>query len=708
MRERSSARNLTAAGAVCLTTAALMLVCASSAVATRIKVTETVETATFAPANADGTPQADSIITGRANDNTECSLREAITAANRNEPVGGCNAGQASEQDVIVVPSGTYTAWDHFTITEPVTIRGANTEHPGNSGNRDPESEIRLRYNPNPAAQQGLFFILGAAGGSRFNGLELTGAYDTKFCPTNPSQCEAAAIVQVRPGVSKSQGQTLPAGFHLRNSIVQQWTFGLYVSGDEPQIRFNLFRDNDRPPQGPNIGVDVYADFIHPLQNPIITDNVFAGPLRYAIVLQGLPPDYTAVVGATIRRNLIHKSANRSGAIIVFGMRDVVIDQNVLTGENLSAPFAIWLDRVDNVKIRENSITGFGGALTIIDSYFGPPSVVGVKMHNNRLYGNGAGVQVGPPYTSPTAAPLAVDATANWWGANGGAGATGARPGAPNPVNGVRTLNADGDPIADGPVAGVNTSNPLTLTCSMPESVTVNTPVSLTGAVTGMPAFDRDASELPWLEEVREPVMAAGITGVTGDVFGFGKPPVGGSLTGTLVPSTAGSGAGTVAVDSEQAACAFTAAPEDIDVDKAALTSPAVPGGLMRYRITVHNRGQAPVRRLRVCDRFPRALRFVRASLRMTRVSGRRVCRKLQVLGAGGSQTLRLTFRLRADTTADVITNTGTADTANSNNNNTRNDGSRDVHGSAVEAASVRHRATACPASGHPVANIAC
>ena len=57
--------------------------------------------------------------------------------------------------------------------------------------------------------------------------------------------------------------------------------------------------------------------------------------------------------------------------------------------------------------------------------------------------------------------------------------------------------------------------------------------------------------------------------------------------------------------------------PPPIVIDKTTRTRFARPDDLITYRISVRNRGDAPVRGLRACDRAPRALRFVGA---------RRVC----------------------------------------------------------------------------------
>ena len=104
--------------------------------------------------------------------------------------------------------------------------------------------------------------------------------------------------------------------------------------------------------------------------------------------------------------------------------------------------------------------------------------------------------------------------------------------------------------------------------------------------------------------------------------------------------------------------------PPDIDVDKTTQATVVRPGGLVTYRITVRNRGDSPVRSLRLCDRAPRALRFVRASVRLQRSSGGGRCLTIRFLRPGRSRTFQVTFRLRAGVTAQTILNDATADSS--------------------------------------------
>jgi uncharacterized repeat protein (TIGR01451 family) len=508
----------------------------------------------------------------------------------------------------------------------------------------------------------------------------------------------------------------------VTDSIVQQFTFGLYLGGHDAQIRRNLFRDNTRlfDQGGLNRGVDVYADGTHAAPGVRVTSNVFANPVRYGVVLQGQVGRET---GGTVARNVIRKTANRNAGMLLLGWADLTVADNLITGPDTTDPldvFGLWIDRQQGLHVHGNTFTGLAAGVFIADTLpaiFGPPGLT-ANLNHNRIAGNTDALRIVAPYPSASA-PVVITADQNWWGANGGPGATGGRPGVAQPANDIQYMDAGENPIPPPVVGGVTAAAPLQLTCAMPAAVTADTPVNLTGQVVGMPAYDRDAQTPLWFQIARTPIMGGTITGVTGDVFGFGRPPSdgfsvgqvlpgGGSLTGTLVAAAAGTGAGHVDLDNERASCPFTVAAADISIDKDSTTRRAVPGGVLRYRITVENRGTAPVRRLRVCDRFPRALEFVGATPKVTRVKGRRVCRTLRVLAAAGSRTLRLTFRLRAGVATDVVTNDATADTDNSNNANTARNNRRRRHGGAVEAVTVRRRAAACPASVHPVARAAC
>jgi len=151
------------------------------------------------------------------------------------------------------------------------------------------------------------------------------------------------------------------------------------------------------------------------------------------------------------------------------------------------------------------------------------------------------------------------------------------------------------------------------------------------------------------------------------------------------------------------------------DVDKTTQTRSALRGDLITYRITVRNRGRAPLRDVRVCDRVPRALRFVGASIRLHRAGHRRLCLTLRLLRPGRPRTFRATFALRMNVSADTVTNDATVDTP------TGSTPSPSVPESGTapkerrrrvgrDAAKIRVRAepSACPAARRPRAHAAC
>ena len=150
------------------------------------------------------------------------------------------------------------------------------------------------------------------------------------------------------------------------------------------------------------------------------------------------------------------------------------------------------------------------------------------------------------------------------------------------------------------------------------------------------------------------------------------------------------------------------------DVDKTTQTRSALRGDLITYRIRVRNRGRAPLRGVRVCDRVPRALRFVGASARLRRAGPRRLCLTIRLLRPGQRKTFRATFALRMNVTADTVTNDASVDIPSGSTpspsvpeNGTAPTRRRRV---ARDAAKVRVRAepSACPASLNPRAHAAC
>jgi uncharacterized repeat protein (TIGR01451 family) len=81
-----------------------------------------------------------------------------------------------------------------------------------------------------------------------------------------------------------------------------------------------------------------------------------------------------------------------------------------------------------------------------------------------------------------------------------------------------------------------------------------------------------------------------------------------------------------------------------LDLDKRAARRRVRGGGSLRFRLRVRNTGNATARRVRVCDRLPAGLRFVR-------VDRRRICFNVRRLRAGRSRT----FTVRTRTTRTLV-----------------------------------------------------
>jgi uncharacterized repeat protein (TIGR01451 family) len=159
---------------------------------------------------------------------------------------------------------------------------------------------------------------------------------------------------------------------------------------------------------------------------------------------------------------------------------------------------------------------------------------------------------------------------------------------------------------------------------------------------------------------VRQPVPVTNSLQFRSENGGQGNP-------GFEIPSLVGHGYlfDNVSTDTTPASGAVPACGEEpppIVIDKTTRTRFARPGDLITYRISVRNHGDAAVRGLRVCDRAPRALRFLGATVGLDRAEGRRLCLTTGLLRPGQRKTFRATFRLRANVTADTVTNGASVD----------------------------------------------
>jgi len=582
MRSRHFRGGLTVAASAVLVAPFVLTLAADpvAAAGTTITVNETAESATFNPPG----PVSTSVITDVSNHNNLCSLREAIEAANTNTAVDGCPAGTAG-RDTIVVPAGMYVAEDNFFVAEPVDFVGANAGTAGYDPSRGPESIIQMRFNPNWLAQIGLFWLngtgfIGTGGaGSTFDGLVLEGTPEP-VCgglgtPLGQVPCEASAVVEPAQGA----GVTAP-GYQVRNSIVRGFSEGVYLGGTGGIIERNLFVGNDKflgAGATAAVGVDVYSDVVFPTANTTIQDNRFDQPAVAGIDFEGNE------TGQVIQRNVISMVETQAGAggMYLFATQNLNVFDNVLV--NAGPPVGrrgIRISNSQNLHISGNTIVDNQYGIEVRNFVPGFPVATGILIENNRIYGNLHGLEVNP---ADAFAPGAIVANpGNWWGSNGGPGSTGARPGAPNPVNDIELRLADGTVVPNTGQVVIN--DWLRLTCTVANSnLTVGQTTDVTGAVSGMPVVNQ-----PLFTSFAQPVMDGSVTGGIGTVTGFGVLPsngilggqvlAGATLTGTFTATAAGTGSVDVALDSEQVPCPITvsAAPTTPPPTEPPTTAPSV------------------------------------------------------------------------------------------------------------------------------------
>ena len=95
----------------------------------------------------------------------------------------------------------------------------------------------------------------------------------------------------------------------------------------------------------------------------------------------------------------------------------------------------------------------------------------------------------------------------------------------------------------------------------------------------------------------------------------------------------------------------------DLPIEKQANTRTVKPGGLVSYRITVHNRGRLAERNLLVCDHIPRQATFVSASPNLRRL-GRRRCLLISRIPPRQRAGFHIVLRVKPQAAPGVMDNT--------------------------------------------------
>jgi uncharacterized repeat protein (TIGR01451 family) len=95
----------------------------------------------------------------------------------------------------------------------------------------------------------------------------------------------------------------------------------------------------------------------------------------------------------------------------------------------------------------------------------------------------------------------------------------------------------------------------------------------------------------------------------------------------------------------------------DLPIEKKADVRTVSPGGRVRYRITVRNRGRLSASHVLLCDRIPREMTFVSADRKLLTLGGRR-CLLIPRLGPGQSVSFHVLLRVDANAPPGTETNT--------------------------------------------------
>jgi uncharacterized repeat protein (TIGR01451 family) len=95
----------------------------------------------------------------------------------------------------------------------------------------------------------------------------------------------------------------------------------------------------------------------------------------------------------------------------------------------------------------------------------------------------------------------------------------------------------------------------------------------------------------------------------------------------------------------------------ELPIEKAAETRAARPGGRVRYRITVRNRGRLSASNVLMCDRIPREMTFVSADRKLLSLGGIRRCLLIPRLAPGQHVTFHPVLRVDTNARAGEVDN---------------------------------------------------
>ncbi|MBE2269281.1 MAG: CSLREA domain-containing protein [Anaerolinea sp.] len=392
--------------------------------------------ATISPVNALGI----NVTTTDDEDNTdlaECSLREAIQAADTDAAYGGCTAGSGT--DTISLPAGTYqlTLGTHLQIDSQVTISGAGAA----------STFIQAGSAENSVSHR--VFFVDSDGWGTFSGVTIRygGIWNSASVTFGGGILNNGITVltngtQVRDngawggGGITMQGTTaqlsIEAGTSVESNTSSSIGGGIYMRNGTILMAGAL---NENRANG-NSGGGMYQEAGSGTLTGTVSGNTIGNNFGGGLYLS---TNGIAISGATITAN----TADASGGGIEF-LNGGSIENSTISDNSAGSGAAIWLDHgtltITNTTIRDNhSVAGsgaiynaFGGTVTITGSrlLFNTGTLATGNAYFSNAVTNSDSITdsciVGHnPTAIRDAGGAAFVATNNWWGVAAGPGPVG-------------------------------------------------------------------------------------------------------------------------------------------------------------------------------------------------------------------------------------------------------------------------------------------
>jgi parallel beta-helix repeat protein len=201
------------------------------------------------------------------------------------------------------------------------------------------------------------------------------------------------------------------SGYQVLNNIIQDNVFGLYLNNSgaaQSVVRQNLVRNNNRP--GAASGDGIYSD--QGLVNALIDQNTVTGQNISAI-------DFSSLSAAQTNITVSNNTLSGGRGMIILRTSAATIHSNAITGtDSRYAAIAIY-GGVNGLTLTSNTFTGSAGyALTTVNNLGAGKANQNLVLHYNRITGVAGGLSI-TGYVGP------LNAENNWWGCNAGPGHSG-------------------------------------------------------------------------------------------------------------------------------------------------------------------------------------------------------------------------------------------------------------------------------------------